>query len=58
VLLAVAAGASLLLRTGRAWAAPQSSAVYASLHTGTTAWYILAASGINPLSTTTLISAQ
>jgi len=58
VLLAVAAGASLLLRTGRAWAAPQSSAVYASLHTGTTAWYILAADGVNPLSATTPFAAQ
>jgi hypothetical protein len=32
--------------------------VYASLHTGTTAWYILAALRINPLSATTPISAQ
>jgi hypothetical protein len=36
----------------------EGDSVYASLHTGTTAWYILAASGINPLSTTTPISAQ
>jgi hypothetical protein len=32
--------------------------VYASLHTGTTAWYILAASGVNPLSTSIPVSAQ
>jgi hypothetical protein len=32
--------------------------VYASLHTGTTAWYILAALRINPLSPATPISAQ
>jgi hypothetical protein len=32
--------------------------VYASPHTGTTAWYILAARRINPLSATTPISAQ
>ena len=32
--------------------------VYASLHTGTTAWYILAASAVNPLSTSTPVSAQ
>jgi hypothetical protein len=31
--------------------------VYASLHTGTTAWYILAAHGIDPLSGTP-VSAQ
>jgi hypothetical protein len=30
----------------------------ASLHTGTTAWYILAASGVNPLSTSIPVSAQ
>jgi hypothetical protein len=32
--------------------------VYASPHTGTTAWYILAARHINPLSTTIPVSAQ
>jgi hypothetical protein len=32
--------------------------VYASLHTGTTAWYILAARHINPLSATTPVSGQ
>ena len=32
--------------------------VYASLHAGTTAWYILAASGVNPLSTSIPVSAQ
>jgi hypothetical protein len=36
----------------------EGDSVYASLHTGTTAWYILAARGINPLSATTPISAQ
>jgi hypothetical protein len=36
----------------------EGDSVYASLHTGTTAWYILAARGINPLSATTSISAQ
>jgi hypothetical protein len=30
----------------------QGGYVYASLHTGTTAWYILAADGIDPLSGT------
>ena len=36
----------------------QGNDVYASLHTGTTAWYILAALRINPLSPTTPISAR
>ncbi len=36
----------------------EGDVVYASLHTGTTAWYILAARGINPLSATTPVSAQ
>jgi hypothetical protein len=36
----------------------EGDSVYASPHTGTTAWYILAARHINPLSTTTPISAQ
>jgi hypothetical protein len=36
----------------------EGDSVYASLHTGTTAWYILAARGIDPLSATTPISAQ
>jgi hypothetical protein len=36
----------------------EGDSVYASLHTGTTAWYILAARSINPLSATTPISAQ
>jgi hypothetical protein len=36
----------------------EGDSVYASLHTGTTAWYILAARGINPLAATTPISAQ
>ena len=30
----------------------QGGDLYASLHTGTTAWYILAAEGIDPLSGT------
>jgi hypothetical protein len=34
----------------------EGDSVYASLHTGTTAWYILAARHINPLSATTPIS--
>jgi hypothetical protein len=36
----------------------EGDSVYASPHTGTTAWYILAARRINPLSTATPISAQ
>jgi hypothetical protein len=36
----------------------EGDSVYASLHTGTTAWYILAASGVNPLSTSIPVSAQ
>jgi hypothetical protein len=36
----------------------EGDSVSASLHTGTTAWYILAARSINPLSATTPISAQ
>jgi hypothetical protein len=36
----------------------EGDSVYASLHTGTTAWYILAARHVNPLSATTPISAQ
>jgi hypothetical protein len=36
----------------------EGDSVCASLHTGTTAWYILAARGINPLSATTPVSAQ
>ncbi len=36
----------------------EGDSVYASLHTGTTAWYILAARGINPLSATTPVFAQ
>jgi hypothetical protein len=36
----------------------EGESVYASLHTGTTAWYILAARRVNPLSATTPISAQ
>jgi hypothetical protein len=36
----------------------EGDSVYASLHTGTTAWYILAAQRVNPLSATTPISAQ
>jgi hypothetical protein len=36
----------------------EGDSVYASLHTGTTAWYILAAHHVNPLSATTPISAQ
>ena len=36
----------------------EGDSLYASLHTGTTAWYILAARGINPLSATTPVSAQ
>ena len=36
----------------------EGGSVYSSLHTGTTAWYVLAASGVNPLSTTIPISAQ
>jgi hypothetical protein len=36
----------------------EGDSVYASPHTGTTAWYILAARRINPLSTTAPISAQ
>lgn len=36
----------------------QGGYLYASLHTGTTAWYILAARDINPLSATTPIPAR
>jgi hypothetical protein len=36
----------------------EGDSVYASLHTGTTAWYILAARHVNPLSATTPISVQ
>ena len=36
----------------------EGDSVYASLHTGTTAWYILAARGTNPLSASIPISAQ
>jgi hypothetical protein len=35
----------------------EGDSVYASPHTGTTAWYILAASRVTPLSATTPISA-
>ena len=33
----------------------QGGDLYASLHTGTTAWYILAAKGIDPLSETPIV---
>jgi hypothetical protein len=36
----------------------EGDSVYASPHTGTTAWYILAARRISPLSATTPIPAQ
>jgi hypothetical protein len=36
----------------------EGDSVYASLHTGTTAWFILAPRRINPLSATTPVSAQ
>ncbi len=36
----------------------EGDSVYASLHTGTTAWYVLAAHHVHPLSATTPISAQ